>query len=686
MDFQTSADPVIFIVKHLNEVFGTNVTLVDFDEKSSVDLLQTLNDVLTEVEPTMKADVRDDKGQVVDRMMHLLMMLKFSKDVDRGGLEEGSKNVIYPILHWLLEKLENHKKRAYVAKFLYPVDVPPEYLSQDETLGEKYGHYKHLQQEFKKAHQQVEVLRKQAGAKPSDIRGEIASFEEEQKQLQTRIEKLQKQNADTHDFEALLKATNALRLQQDEDAKLHDNMRRQKVALAAAESRKKEAWKRLQTLRSNSNAMNSSTLLLRQLQEEVDALERRVTRELPSEIDAKKEKVARLSEAAAEPHRTQDDVESLRSKIQDLEGRIQSYKKRLDDTVAVRIKEEPKLATFRQHASLVSKKLDDKLRDMDKLDLEKEKLTKDIDRKETAVADLHREGATYFLTREEFKKFGAQLREKTHVYKDLKAELSTLRAESVTLHRTEQILRSKVENVDAVLESLEKKRGVLGYRETKDKLERTAEATAEIDVQKEKTLEDISDTVKKITNELKEKKKDLAPQIHKLKDVRATFQNLEADFLAKKATYDKVAVGLDVERQQLERECDDFQDEALREESRFHYLNCLIAVSEATLKRIEDEDTWKAGKGRGLLPNFRTYDDLYQNKLAQQQAYSDQLRRQRAQIESTESSSIYQRSLYADLHNLLQAKLDHVQQKARTDITNFSTHNIGSANVFQLSA
>ena len=45
------ADPVIFIVGKLNEYFKTNLTLVDFDEKSPVELMQILNDVLAELEP-----------------------------------------------------------------------------------------------------------------------------------------------------------------------------------------------------------------------------------------------------------------------------------------------------------------------------------------------------------------------------------------------------------------------------------------------------------------------------------------------------------------------------------------------------------------------------------------------------------------------------------------------------------
>lgn len=55
------------------------------------------------------------------------------------------------------------------------------------------------------------------------------------------------------------------------------------------------------------------------------------------------------------------------------------------------------------------------------------------------------------------------------------------RAESVVLHRTEQILKSRDRNLDDFLRQLEAKKGVLGYRETQEKLEKASEATAAVD-------------------------------------------------------------------------------------------------------------------------------------------------------------------------------------------------------------
>ena len=41
---------------------------------------------------------------------------------------EGHKTVVYPVLEWLLTRLPDLKKRAYLAKYLVKVDVPMDFL------------------------------------------------------------------------------------------------------------------------------------------------------------------------------------------------------------------------------------------------------------------------------------------------------------------------------------------------------------------------------------------------------------------------------------------------------------------------------------------------------------------------------------------------------------------------------
>ena len=86
--------------------------------------------------------------------------------------------------------------------------------------------------------------------------------------------------------------------------------------------------------------------------------------------------------------------------------------------------------------------------------------------------------------------------------------------------------------------------------------------------------------------------------------------DVESAYQEKKITYDKVAVGLDMEKQTLEKDCQFFQDECLREESRYHYLQHLSVITRIKLERAEQEQQWQQGKGR-MIRDFATLKEFY---------------------------------------------------------------------------
>ena len=51
----------------------------------------------------------------------------------------------------------------------------------------------------------------------------------------------------------------------------------------------------------------------------------------------------------------------------------------------------------------------------------------------------------------------------------------------------------------------------------------------------------------------------LQPLMAELKNVRHEYMEVEAQFAERKSSYDKIAVGLEIEKQTLEKDCDTFQ-------------------------------------------------------------------------------------------------------------------------------
>lgn len=51
-------------------------------------------------------------------------------------------------------------------------------------------------------------------------------------------------------------------------------------------------------------------------------------------------------------------------------------------------------------------------------------------------------------------------------------------------------------------------------------------------------------------------------------------------------------MGLEVERQQLEHECNTSQDDALTEESRYHFLQSLCSITDARLQSVRQDERY----------------------------------------------------------------------------------------------
>lgn len=73
-------------------------------------------------------------------------------------------------------------------------------------------------------------------------------------------------------------------------------------------------------------------------------------------------------------------------------------------------------------------------------------------------------------------------------------------------------------------EAVENKKGVTGYRQTQEELEKVSAVKSELDERKGKTLEDISDMVQRLTRTIANKKNSLAPIIKELRPMRQKAQ------------------------------------------------------------------------------------------------------------------------------------------------------------------
>jgi intraflagellar transport protein 81 len=654
------AERIAFLVERLNmSPFHKGFsTMSELDSKSSIELLDILCEIVSTIDPDLENIMKENPEERVERVLRFLSVMKYTANFDeqqmadfQDSLLAGDKDVLHTIMYWALQKFEHLQKRAYLAKFLMPVDIPPEFQGEDLIL-QLSDDLRALQGDFKVVHKEVDQIRQTVGSRPGELKSEIQQLEQEYFQLQSKVSRMKKEShGDDAYFQEMLKATSTLRKEQEEEMRIHERLLDSRKFLQETDMRFGDSQKRLGDLRSAGTQSQSAEQLLGKLVRDVRELQdRRETLEgavVEREMHMEKLQGWDRSDRVT----TDDDVRAKRDQVHDMEDRVRAMQNDLD----VLLDRNNKLVVFRQASTMALKKLREKESEMESLLEENRRLSKLQEEKEEELRSKGKGGAGGRVTKSDVKKFGAIVKDKVEKYKKMKEEIGRQREELVLLQRTEQLLKQKDKNIDEFNAELEKKHGVEGFRGTQRALEEMAEKTAEIDQSKGMTLEQISTLVEQITREFKQRQGQLQPLMAELKAMRSEYMDVEAMYNEKKGNYDKVAIGLDMEKSALEKECDNFQEECIREESRFHYLNSLTNIAKIKTERAEQEKKWQSGDGR-MMRDFASFKDLYANKLSQQEQMTKALRKKQKELKENAGVMTNQKTNFLNLQVLLETK------------------------------
>lgn len=86
---------------------------------------------------------------------------------------------------------------------------------------------------------------------------------------------------------------------------------------------------------------------------------------------------------------------------------------------------------------------------------------------------------------------------------------------------------------------------MLGYRKTRDTLDKISEEKMDFDSLKGKTLEEMSEMVLELSRRISDKKSQLTPLIAELQPLRIKFAELNEEYEQKKKIFDATSSGLD---------------------------------------------------------------------------------------------------------------------------------------------
>ncbi|KAM4707425.1 intraflagellar transport protein 81 homolog [Discoglossus pictus] len=647
------SDQLKFIVEKLNkEPFKRNYNLITFDSLEPMQLLQVLNDVLAEIDPKHSVDIREEMpDQTAKRMFNILGILKYKPPGNTGdmstfrqGLVVGSKPVIHPVLYWLLQRTSELKKRAYLSRFLVKLEVPAEFL-HDDVVAETNKQYEELMESFKIIHKECEQL-KSSGFSTSEIRRDISAMEEEKDQLMKRVERLKKRVETVQNHQRMLEMARQLRVEKEREESLAQQKQEQKNQLFHAEQRFQRAQHQLKNMR-HAAADAKPEGLMRRLEEEMKFNSYMVSEKLPKELETKRQTLCFLQKVVNEPAMSQTDLTELEAKIHEVNAQI-------NELIEKRMRNDPiddKLSLFRQQAAIIARKKENKAEELQEAKEEIANLEKEISQKSNQSRDLD---GSEVLRGDEFKRYVSKLRGKSSVFKKKRQELAELSAEYGVLQRTEEILKQRHDSMQQQLQAIEQKRGISGYSDTQEELERVSTLKSEVDEMKGRTLDDMSEMVKKLNFMIADKRSALAPVIKELRPLRQKCQELTQEYEEKKSQYDSCAAGLESNRSKLEQDVRGLQEECSQAESRYHYINLMKKNVEIQLQRAADE--MKAYVSPDSLERRKAIREQYTRNILEQENLGKKLREKQKSVRESHGPNMKQVKMWSDFEQLMECK------------------------------
>lgn len=201
---------------------------------------------------------------------------------------------------------------------------------------------------------------------------------------------------------------------------------------------------------------------------------------------------------------------------------------------------------------------------------------------------------------------------------------------------------------------MEAEKGISGYSNTQEELERVSAIKSELDEKKGRTLDDMSEMVKKLNSMIVEKKSALAPIIKELRSLRQQCQELSQEYEDKKAQYESCTAGLESNRSKLEQEVKALREETAQEENRYHYINSMSEIIEMQIQRAAEE--MKAYVSSDPQERKKAIREVYMKNISEQELLGKKLREKQKMVRESHSANMEQMKMWRDLEQLMECK------------------------------
>ncbi|OAF67110.1 Pre-mRNA-splicing factor SLT11 [Intoshia linei] len=223
-------------------------------------------------------DIRDiDQSVTISQILQSLRIFKYKPPISysinfKNLLEQVDKNLIFQIIGWALENINDLKRRAYLGKYLVKIDVPVEYrhdIIMSDLLQQVISNSSKLMQtrpipaynvcieNFKISHKNRETM-KSSELNTGELKYDIVEMEKEKEQLSRRVERIKTKASSIQNLDLIIPAAKKYRNEYERHQTLKMEELQQRQIIRHLESKLNRLEKNLVDAQQNSLAATES--------------------------------------------------------------------------------------------------------------------------------------------------------------------------------------------------------------------------------------------------------------------------------------------------------------------------------------------------------------------------------------------------------------------------------------------
>ena len=626
--------------------FNENLTLMSFDEKKEVELLELIMKVLSMIDSELKITKNDNETMVLKKILDFLKTVNFPYSSEKqleDDLNRADKKLFIQIIHFTLTKTNELKKIHYCAKYLNNIKIPDE-LAGDEELLDLQNQYRELQIEFQATYQLAEEKR---STKPQlkDIKDEIKKLGTDKIQLNNNINNYKKNYINKSDFLALFEATSRLRKEQEEDSNLEKRLNRQYYELEEIDNKLMIAKQRFHDSKNSLRDDISAFDMLENLRNQRDKNRETVSNLTKYDLVDKKSKLKALEEILTMPEISYDMLNSTRQEKKSLESEIE----RLEVSVKENSSKTSEISIYKNNALMAVQAKENCLKTYEKLEKEKQMLdekNKNLEKK-FEMSHGHR-----YIRKDDLIQQVDSIRKKKELYTKLSKIIDNINGDSLLLDRTIHFLKPNTEDYEEIVTRCEEKFGTIKGRK---ELEDLAKRKKDIDQSKEITLEEYSKLIVEFKKKIENTYSQHAPLIDQQAKLKAEYEMILPDYNKKKNNYDNNMQDTLKPYNKVKEEYDQLEAEFAKYQNDYHKFNIEMKITEDLIKRYESENSFQKDVKR-LNKEFKNFTEYYREIMSHQSVNIKELDLRKNTVKEQSQDNYRQIKFFNDMKKLLLTK------------------------------